>query len=92
MDAGKATESMNAAGGADGRNRTDTPFGNSVLNAARLPIPPRPQSPSYSLTMGQGQVNFPRSIQVGEGLFFLISLCRRTLILAALSVFLMWAA
>jgi hypothetical protein len=28
--------------GAGGRTRTDTPFGNGILSAARLPVPPRP--------------------------------------------------
>ena len=27
-------------GGAGGRGRTDTPFGNTILSRARLPIPP----------------------------------------------------
>jgi hypothetical protein len=31
-------------GGAGGRNRTDTPFGNGILSAARLPVPPRPHA------------------------------------------------
>ena len=30
--------------GAGGRNRTDTPFGNGILSAARLPVPPRPHA------------------------------------------------
>jgi hypothetical protein len=34
--------------GAGGRNRTDTPFGNGILSAARLPVPPRPQSCRHS--------------------------------------------
>jgi hypothetical protein len=29
-----------AKAGAGGRNRTDTPFGNTILSRARLPIPP----------------------------------------------------
>jgi hypothetical protein len=34
--------------GAGGRNRTDTPFGNGILSAARLPVPPRPRSCRHS--------------------------------------------
>jgi hypothetical protein len=40
--------------GAGGRNRTDTPFGNGILSAARLPVPPRPRSlkPRRRTTVG----------------------------------------
>src|SRR5262245_138502 len=35
--------------GAGGRGRTDTPFGNTILSRARLPIPPHRPAPSYSV-------------------------------------------
>jgi hypothetical protein len=38
--------------GAGGRNRTDTPFGNGILSAARLPVPPRPRSYRHSADTG----------------------------------------
>src|SRR5262249_43747757 len=37
------------SGGAGGRGRTDTPFGNTILSRARLPIPPHRPGASYSV-------------------------------------------
>jgi hypothetical protein len=44
--------------GAGGRNRTDTPFGNGILSAARLPVPPRPRA--LGRNWGRGSVPYTR--------------------------------